>query len=111
MRVSLPALREAHAACFASAGPPGRGRGRGAPLGLERVFGDRGREIPLEESSPEEWAQRTSRAMAAKKDLDQWIAKLKDCKHLTEDEVKTLCDRVRRAGCGGAAQGVRTDAR
>jgi serine/threonine-protein phosphatase 6 catalytic subunit len=28
-------------------------------------------------------------------DADKWIAQLLECKHLTESEMKTLCDRVR----------------
>ena len=28
------------------------------------------------------------------KDLDQWIEQLNDCKQLTENQVKTLTDKV-----------------
>lgn len=28
-------------------------------------------------------------------DADKWIAQLLECKHLTESEMKALCDRVR----------------
>lgn len=28
------------------------------------------------------------------KELDQWIEQLNDCKQLTENQVKTLCDKV-----------------
>ena len=31
---------------------------------------------------------------AAAKELDQWIEQLNDCKQLTENQVKTLCDKV-----------------
>lgn len=30
------------------------------------------------------------------KELDQWIEQLNDCKQLTENQVKTLCDKVRK---------------
>ena len=33
---------------------------------------------------------------AAAKDLDQWIEQLNDCKQLTENQVKTLCEKVSR---------------
>lgn len=29
------------------------------------------------------------------KELDQWIAKLEDCKQLEENNVKNLCEKVR----------------
>lgn len=32
---------------------------------------------------------------ASSKELDQWIEQLNDCKQLTENQVKTLCDKVR----------------
>lgn len=32
---------------------------------------------------------------ASCKELDQWIEQLNDCKQLTENQVKTLCDKVR----------------
>lgn len=28
------------------------------------------------------------------KDLDQWIEQLNECKQLTENQVKSLCDKV-----------------
>ena len=28
------------------------------------------------------------------KELDQWVAKLEDCKQLEESQVKILCDKV-----------------
>lgn len=31
---------------------------------------------------------------ASCKELDQWIEQLNDCKQLTENQVKTLCDKV-----------------
>lgn len=30
------------------------------------------------------------------KDLDQWIEQLNECKQLTESQVKSLCEKVRR---------------
>lgn len=30
------------------------------------------------------------------KELDQWIEQLNECKQLTESQVKTLCEKVRR---------------
>lgn len=36
------------------------------------------------------------------KELDGWVEQLYDCKQLTENQVKTLCDKVREAflpGC------------
>lgn len=30
------------------------------------------------------------------KDLDQWIEQLNECKQLTETQVKTLCDKVKK---------------
>ena len=32
---------------------------------------------------------------AAAKELDQWIEQLYECKQLTENQVKTLCEKVR----------------
>jgi len=32
------------------------------------------------------------------KELDQWVAKLQDCKQLEENQVKILCEKV---GGGG----------
>jgi len=32
------------------------------------------------------------------KELDQWVAKLQDCKQLEENQVKILCEKV---GSGG----------
>lgn len=32
------------------------------------------------------------------KDLDQWIEQLNECKQLTESQVKSLCEKVRRRG-------------
>lgn len=32
---------------------------------------------------------------ASSKELDQWIEQLNECKQLTENQVKTLCDKVR----------------
>ncbi|KAI4456088.1 serine/threonine-protein phosphatase pp2a-related [Holotrichia oblita] len=32
------------------------------------------------------------------KELDQWIEQLNDCKQLTENQVKTLCDKVPHEG-------------
>lgn len=32
---------------------------------------------------------------ASCKELDQWIEQLNDCKQLSENQVKTLCDKVR----------------
>ena len=32
--------------------------------------------------------------MVEAKDLDQWVEQLNDCKQLTENQVKTLCDKV-----------------
>lgn len=32
---------------------------------------------------------------AALKELDAWIEQLNECKQLTENQVKTLCDKVR----------------
>ena len=34
-------------------------------------------------------------AYSGTSDADKWIAQLLECKHLTESEMKTLCDRVR----------------
>lgn len=31
---------------------------------------------------------------ASCKELDQWIEQLNECKQLTENQVKTLCDKV-----------------
>ncbi len=31
---------------------------------------------------------------AAAKELDQWAVQLHDCKQLTENQVKTLCEKV-----------------
>ena len=31
---------------------------------------------------------------ASCKELDQWIKQLNECKQLTENQVKTLCDKV-----------------
>ena len=31
---------------------------------------------------------------AGAKDLDQWIEQLNECKQLTENQVKTLCEKV-----------------
>jgi serine/threonine-protein phosphatase 2A catalytic subunit len=31
---------------------------------------------------------------AEAKELDQWIEQLNECKQLTENQVKTLCDKV-----------------
>ena len=31
---------------------------------------------------------------AEAKDLDQWIKQLMDCKQLSENQVKTLCEKV-----------------
>lgn len=33
---------------------------------------------------------------ASLKELDQWIEQLNDCTQLTESQVKTLCDKVRK---------------
>lgn len=33
---------------------------------------------------------------ATTKDLDQWIEQLNECNQLTETQVRTLCDKVRR---------------
>lgn len=33
---------------------------------------------------------------ATLKDLDQWIEQLNECKQLTETQVKTLCDKVKK---------------
>ena len=33
---------------------------------------------------------------ASCKELDQWIEQLNDCKQLSENQVKTLCDKVNR---------------
>ena len=30
---------------------------------------------------------------------DQWIAHLSDCKQLAENDIKRLCDKVRRRHC------------
>lgn len=30
------------------------------------------------------------------KDLDQWIEQLNECKQLTESQVKSLCEKVRK---------------
>ena len=32
---------------------------------------------------------------SAAKELDQWIEQLMECKQLTENQVKTLCEQVR----------------
>lgn len=32
---------------------------------------------------------------ASCKELDQWIEQLNDCKQLSENQVKTLCDKVK----------------
>lgn len=32
---------------------------------------------------------------ASLKELDQWIEQLNECKQLTENQVKTLCDKVK----------------
>ena len=29
-----------------------------------------------------------------KKDLEQWISQLYECKHLPEDQIKVLCEKV-----------------
>lgn len=34
---------------------------------------------------------------ASCKELDQWIEQLNDCKQLSENQVKTLCDKVNTA--------------
>ncbi len=34
---------------------------------------------------------------AAAKELDQWVEQLNECKQLTENQVKTLCEKVRKA--------------
>jgi hypothetical protein len=34
---------------------------------------------------------------ASCKELDQWIEQLNDCKQLSENQVKTLCDKVNMA--------------
>jgi hypothetical protein len=34
---------------------------------------------------------------AALKELDQWIEQLNECKQLTESQVKTLCDKVKKS--------------
>lgn len=31
---------------------------------------------------------------ASSKELDQWIEQLNDCKQLSENQVKTLCEKV-----------------
>ena len=31
---------------------------------------------------------------AAAKELDQWVDQLMECKQLTENQVKTLCEKV-----------------
>ncbi len=31
---------------------------------------------------------------AAAKELDQWIEQLMECKQLTENQVKTMCEKV-----------------
>ena len=31
---------------------------------------------------------------AAAKELDQWVEQLNECKQLTENQVKTLCEKV-----------------
>ena len=33
---------------------------------------------------------------ATAKDLESWIEQLMDCKQLSETQVKTLCDKVKR---------------
>lgn len=33
---------------------------------------------------------------AIKKDLDQWIEQLNECNQLTEAQVRTLCEKVRK---------------
>lgn len=33
---------------------------------------------------------------AAAKELDQWIEQLNDCKQLSENQVKTLCEKVKK---------------
>ena len=30
------------------------------------------------------------------KELDQWVTQLMDCKQLAENQVKTLCEKVRK---------------
>lgn len=39
---------------------------------------------------------------AAAKELDQWIEQLNDCKQLSENQVKTLCEKVKKMciSCG-----------
>lgn len=36
---------------------------------------------------------------SAAKELDQWIEQLNDCKQLSENQVKTLCEKVKFPGC------------
>lgn len=36
----------------------------------------------------------TSELFIEPKELDQWIAKLEDCKQLEESNVKSLCEKV-----------------
>jgi len=35
---------------------------------------------------------------AAAKELDQWVEQLNECKQLTENQVKTLCEKVTLTG-------------
>ncbi|KAJ7428862.1 hypothetical protein WISP_00572 [Willisornis vidua] len=37
------------------------------------------------------------------KELDQWVEQLNECKQLSEGQVKSLCEKVRR-GCSGAGR-------
>ena len=36
----------------------------------------------------------TMEERTAAKELDQWIEQLNDCKQLSENQVKTLCEKV-----------------
>uniref|UniRef100_A0A671RK60 Protein phosphatase 2 catalytic subunit beta n=1 Tax=Sinocyclocheilus anshuiensis TaxID=1608454 RepID=A0A671RK60_9TELE len=33
------------------------------------------------------------------KELDQWIEQLNECKQLTENQVRTLCEKVKKIVC------------
>lgn len=40
--------------------------------------------------------------------LERWIAELMDCKPLTESEVESLCDKVRRRAFAGALSSLQS---
>lgn len=47
---------------------------------------------------------------AATKELDQWVEQLNECKQLNENQVRTLCEKVREKrgsrGAGGGRSGA-----